>query len=59
MFQILPGCTIGDGAVIAAGAVVTKDVEPFTVNAGIPCKKIGERNRNLTYIFNGDHVPFI
>jgi acetyltransferase-like isoleucine patch superfamily enzyme len=33
---ILPGVTIGDGAIIGAGAVVTKDVAPRTVVVGIP-----------------------
>ena len=37
---ILPGLKIGDGAVIAAGAVVTKDVAPYTVVAGNPAKLI-------------------
>ena len=37
---ILPGVTIGDGAVIAAGAVVTKDVEARTVAGGVPAKTI-------------------
>lgn len=37
---ILPGVTIGDGAIIAAGAVVTKDVEPMTIVGGVPAKKI-------------------
>jgi len=46
---ILPGVTIGAGAVVAAGAVVTKDVEPYTVVGGIPAKKIGERRRDLDY----------
>jgi galactoside O-acetyltransferase len=40
---ILPGVTIGDGAVIAAGTVVNKDVEPYTVVAGIPAKFIKKR----------------
>jgi len=46
---ILPGVTLGEGAVICAGAVVTKDVEPFSVVAGIPAVKIRERNRDLNY----------
>ena len=39
---ILSGVTIGDGAVVAAGAVVTKDVAPNTVVAGVPARKIKE-----------------
>jgi acetyltransferase-like isoleucine patch superfamily enzyme len=56
---VLPGCTIGEGAVVGAGAVVTKDIEPFSINVGIPAKKIGERNRNINYVFNGNPLPFI
>ena len=37
---ILPGVTIGDGAIIAAGAVVTKDVEEYSIVAGVPAKFI-------------------
>lgn len=40
---ILQGVTIGEGAVIAAGSVVTKDIEPYTVVGGCPAKKIKER----------------
>lgn len=40
---ILPGVTIGEGAIVAAGAVVTKDVPHKTIVAGIPAQKIGER----------------
>lgn len=50
---VLPGVTIGEGAVCCAGCVVTKDVEAFSVVAGIPAKKVGERPRNLTYEFDG------
>lgn len=50
---ILHSVRIGEGAVIAAGAVVTKDVAPFTVVGGIPAKKIAERNQNLKYKFDG------
>jgi maltose O-acetyltransferase len=37
---ILKGVTIGRGAVVAAGAVVTKDVPPYTIVAGVPAKVI-------------------
>ncbi len=40
---ILPGVTIKKGAVVAAGAVVTKDVEEFKIVGGIPAREIGER----------------
>ena len=40
---ILPGVTVGDSAVIAAGAIVTKDVEANSIVAGVPAKKIKER----------------
>ena len=47
---LLPGVTIGEGAVIAAGSVVTKSVEPNTTVAGVPAKKISERaETNHTY----------
>lgn len=55
---IMPGVTIGEGAVVAGGAVVTKDVEPFTLVGGVPAKKIGERNKELIYNFDGSHIPF-
>lgn len=40
---ILPGVTIGRGAVVAAGAVVTKDIPDFEVWGGVPAKKISDR----------------
>lgn len=39
---VLPGITIGVNAVVAAGAVVTKDVEDYAIVAGVPAKKIGD-----------------
>jgi acetyltransferase-like isoleucine patch superfamily enzyme len=42
---ILPGTTIGKRAVIAAGAVVTKDVPAHTIWGGIPAKQIGETGK--------------
>jgi carbonic anhydrase/acetyltransferase-like protein (isoleucine patch superfamily) len=41
---ILPGVTIGRGAVIGAGSVVTRDVAPYTVSAGNPCRALRVRN---------------
>ena len=40
---IMAGVTIGDGAVVAAGAVVTKDIAPYTIVGGVPAREIGER----------------
>lgn len=47
---ILPGVKIGKGAVVASGAVVTCDVEPYSVVGGIPAKKIAERSKDLDYV---------
>lgn len=40
---ILPGVTVGRGSQVGAGAVVTKDVPPYAVVAGVPARKIRER----------------
>lgn len=40
---VMPGVTIGTGSVVAANAVVTKDVEPYTIVGGVPAKKIRDR----------------
>jgi maltose O-acetyltransferase len=46
---ILPGVRIGRGAVVAAGAVVTKDVAPATIVAGNPARPVGERQGVQAY----------
>lgn len=54
---ILPGVKIGEGAVVASGAVVTKDVEPWTMVGGIPAKFI--KNRPLVkYKLDTNHRVF-
>ena len=40
---ILEGCKIDDGAVIASGSIVTKDVKAFEIWAGVPARKIKDR----------------
>jgi len=40
---IMPGITIGDGAIISTNATVTKDVEPYTIVGGNPAKPVRKR----------------
>ena len=46
---VLGGVNIGEGAVVAAGAVVAKDVAPYTIVGGVPATKIADRAGDLTY----------
>lgn len=49
---LLPGVTIGEGSVVAAGAVVANDVEPYTVVGGVPAKTIRvlEPNESMAHL---------
>tara|TARA_B110001469_G_scaffold127155_2_gene146952 strand:+ start:55 stop:591 length:537 start_codon:yes stop_codon:yes gene_type:complete len=50
---VMPGVNIGNGAVIYPGAIVTKDVKPYSKMAGVPAKKVGERNlKEFNYKLN-------
>lgn len=54
---ILPGVRIGEGAVIAAAAVIHKSVEPMSIVGGNPAKLIRKRNNPLTYSIG--YKPFL
>lgn len=41
--MVMPGVTLGRGCVVAAGAVVTRDVAPLAIVAGVPARPVGER----------------
>ncbi len=43
--MILPGVEIGDGAIVAAGAVVTRSMPPYSIIGGVPAKVIGMRDK--------------
>jgi putative colanic acid biosynthesis acetyltransferase WcaF len=46
---ILPGVTVGEGAYVAAAALVNRDVEPYTLVGGVPARKIRDRSRDIQY----------
>lgn len=47
--MVMPGVRIGRGAVIAAGSIVTRDVAPFDVVAGVPARPVAKRRSDLAY----------
>ena len=47
--MIMPGVTIGEGAIVLAGSVVARDVEPWAIVGGNPAKKIRDRKRDIDY----------
>ncbi|KAF1688289.1 acyltransferase [Pseudoxanthomonas taiwanensis] len=47
--RIMPGVTIGEGAVIYPGSLVTRDVPPFAIMAGVPARQVGVRNGEILY----------
>lgn len=56
---IMPGVTVGRGAVVAAGSVVTRDVAPLAIVGGVPAKAIGERDpRAVVYELAGPRPLF-
>jgi putative colanic acid biosynthesis acetyltransferase WcaF len=46
---VLPGVSIGEAAIVAAGAVVRSDVEPYTIVGGVPAKVLGKRREPMSY----------
>jgi acetyltransferase-like isoleucine patch superfamily enzyme len=54
---VLPGVNIGEGAVVGAGAVVSRDVPAYTIVAGNPARPIGLRPTSLNYQLN--YRPFL
>jgi maltose O-acetyltransferase len=54
---VLPGVTIGEGAVVGAGSLVSRDVPPYAIVAGNPSRVIGERPQLICYRLN--YSPFL
>lgn len=50
--MLIKGGRVGEGAVIAAGSIVTKEVPPYTIVGGNPARKLGERTHDLRYNLN-------
>lgn len=52
---VSPGVNVGDGAVLALGAIATKDLEPFGVYAGVPARRVKERDRTAVPALAGKY----
>lgn len=46
--SVMPGITLGEGSVVGAGSVVTKDTEPWGIYLGVPAKRVGTRPKDKT-----------
>ena len=55
---VLPKVHVGEGCVLAAGGIATKNLEPYGVYAGIPARRISERNRCLHYTVGDTYCHF-
>lgn len=55
--MIMPGVTVGRGAVVAAGAIVTHDVAPLEIVAGVPARPVGRRGIDPQYRL--PHAPLL
>lgn len=55
---VLPKVHIGEGAVLASGALACKNLDEYSIYVGIPARKVGERTRDLRYEFDGNFLPF-
>jgi len=51
-----PGVNVGDGAILALGAIATQDLEPFGIYAGVPARKVKERLRSAVPVSSGKSV---
>jgi maltose O-acetyltransferase len=55
--MIMPGVTVGRGAIVAAGALVTEDVAPLDIVGGVPARTIGRRKIDPAYVL-ADRLPW-
>lgn len=53
---VLTGVTIGRGAIVAAGSVVTKDIQPYSIVAGIPARMVGQRFADVSAVPLHEHA---